>query len=54
MTADEDIVDECEKPCSPDSECSECSGYWCRMINEGYWDERRRCWTHKGWREFTK
>jgi len=42
----------CQKPCHPDSGCEECSGYWSRMISEGFWDGHK--WTEKGWREIVK
>ena len=44
----------CEKPCHPDSGCPMCADYWERMIYDGFWDERKKEWTAKGFREMSK
>ena len=49
---DEEEESLCQKPCHPDSGCEECSGYWDRMIFEGFWDGGK--WTEKGWREIVR
>jgi hypothetical protein len=52
MTINDDEEQECGKPCNPSHPCDECSDYWQRMENEGYWNGHK--WTEKGWREITK
>ena len=44
----------CGRPCDPDESCEECSIYWDRMENEGYWDRSRHRWTEKGMKEIRK
>lgn len=56
MANDEDIEEEstCGRPCDPQAPCDECDEYWQRMMHEGYWDNRRRQWTDKGWASITR
>lgn len=49
-----EAIDECGKPCHPDSGCPACADYWQRMINEGFWDERRKLWTDAGFAEILR
>lgn len=51
---EEDIEENCQTPCDPDIGCPNCAGYWQRMIDEGFWDDRLHKWTDKGWREMMK
>lgn len=51
---DEQEESSCGRPCAPEQACDECSDYWFRMQQEGYWDKERHRWTDKGWKEITK
>ena len=44
---------ECGNPCSPDSPCEDCEGYWERMRHEGYWVDGEG-WTEKAEEEWKK
>lgn len=50
---DDDMEQDCQRPCPPMEACDECAGYWERMRYEGYWKDGSG-WTDKGWREITK
>ena len=41
----------CGMPCDPNDACEECEAYWQRMIDEGFWDEEKHCWTDAGMEE---
>ena len=45
---------ECQRPCDPNNPFDECSGYWGRIVSEGYWNQQCRKCTDRGWREIVK
>lgn len=49
----EDLTEQCSKPCSPDSACDECVEYWDRMRREGCWIDGEG-WTDKAVKEWSK
>ncbi len=52
LTSEElDEESSCRQPCDPDVGCGECSAYWDRMVDGGFWNREQHRWTDKAWAE---